>query len=53
MAGSRFAYVRNFELTDRLLPDTFIVLRIDGHSFHRQFNFFYLVLDVQFNLVFL
>jgi len=40
MAGSRFAYVRNFELTDRLLPDTFIVLRIDGHSFHRQFKTF-------------
>jgi len=36
MAGSKFAYVRNFELPDPLLPDTFIVLRIDGHSFHRQ-----------------
>ena len=40
MAGSRFAYVRNFELPDSLLPDTFIVLRIDGHSFHRQFKTF-------------
>ena len=40
MAGSRFAYVRNFELPDPLLPDTFIMLRIDGHSFHRQFKFF-------------
>ena len=39
MAGSRFAYVRNFELPDPLLPDTYIVLRIDGHSFHRQFKF--------------
>ena len=36
MAGSRFAYVRDFELPDPLLPDTYIVLRIDGHSFHRQ-----------------
>ena len=35
MAGSRFAYVRNFELPDPLLPDTYIVLRVDGHSFHR------------------
>ena len=40
MAGSKFAYVRNFELPDSLLPDTFIVLRIDGRSFHRQFKFF-------------
>ena len=40
MAGSRFAYVRNFELPDPLLPDTYIVLRIDGHSFHRQFKNF-------------
>jgi len=35
MAHSRFGYVRNFELPDPLLPDTYIVLRIDGHSFHR------------------
>lgn len=47
MAGSRFAYVRNFELPDPLLPDTYIVLRIDGHSFHRQFKI-YLAPDVQF-----
>jgi tRNA(His) guanylyltransferase len=40
MAGTKFAYVRNFELPDPLLPDTFIVLRIDGHSFHRQFKTF-------------
>ncbi|KAI0787729.1 tRNAHis guanylyltransferase [Fomes fomentarius] len=35
MAGSKFAYVRNFELPDPLLPSTFMVLRIDGHAFHR------------------
>ncbi|KAJ7082940.1 tRNAHis guanylyltransferase-domain-containing protein [Mycena belliarum] len=35
MAGSRYAYVRNFELPDPLLPETFMVLRLDGHSFHR------------------
>ncbi|RDB25872.1 putative tRNA(His) guanylyltransferase [Hypsizygus marmoreus] len=35
MAGSRFAYVRKFELPDSLLPGTFMVFRLDGHSFHR------------------
>ncbi|KAF7317260.1 Histidine tRNA guanylyltransferase [Mycena chlorophos] len=35
MAVSRFAYVRNFELPDPLLPGTFIVVRLDGQSFHR------------------
>lgn len=40
MAVSKFAYVRNFELPDILLPETYIVLRIDGHSFHRQFKAF-------------
>ncbi|KAK7042399.1 tRNA guanylyltransferase [Favolaschia claudopus] len=35
MAGSKYAYVRNFELPDPLLPGTFMLLRLDGHSFHR------------------
>ncbi|KZP22625.1 tRNAHis guanylyltransferase [Athelia psychrophila] len=35
MAGSRFEYVRNFELPDPLLPETFMLCRLDGHSFHR------------------
>ncbi|KAG6852816.1 tRNA-histidine guanylyltransferase 1-like [Blastosporella zonata] len=35
MAGSKFAYVRKFELPDTLLPGTFMVFRLDGHSFHR------------------
>ncbi|KAF7327286.1 Histidine tRNA guanylyltransferase [Mycena kentingensis (nom. inval.)] len=35
MAVSKFAYVRNFELPDPVLPGTFMVLRLDGHSFHR------------------
>jgi tRNA(His) guanylyltransferase len=35
MAGSKFAYVRKFELPDPLLPGTFMVFRLDGHSFHR------------------
>ncbi|KAJ7620962.1 Thg1 C terminal domain-containing protein [Roridomyces roridus] len=35
MAGSKYAYVRNFELPDPLLQGTFMVFRLDGHSFHR------------------
>ncbi|KAH8813570.1 tRNAHis guanylyltransferase-domain-containing protein [Flagelloscypha sp. PMI_526] len=35
MAGSKFAYVRDFELADSLLPETYMVLRVDGHAFHR------------------
>lgn len=35
MAGSKYQYVKNFELPDPLLPGTFMVYRLDGHSFHR------------------
>ena len=35
MAGTKYAYVKDFELPDALLPGTYIVLRIDGHGFHR------------------
>ncbi|PPQ84001.1 hypothetical protein CVT25_000547 [Psilocybe cyanescens] len=35
MANSKYAYVRNFELPDSLLPGTFMLFRLDGHSFHR------------------
>jgi hypothetical protein len=34
MAGSRFAYVRSFELPDPVLPGVFMVVRIDGKGFH-------------------
>ncbi|GAA5841442.1 hypothetical protein JCM11251_007140 [Rhodosporidiobolus azoricus] len=34
MAGSRYAYVRQFELPDPLLPSTFFVIRLDGKGFH-------------------
>ncbi|KAK5992753.1 tRNA(His) guanylyltransferase [Cladobotryum mycophilum] len=33
MANSKFEYVRNFELPDSLLPNTWIVVRIDGRAF--------------------
>ncbi|KAH0833461.1 tRNAHis guanylyltransferase [Lanmaoa asiatica] len=35
MANSKYAYVRNFELPDPLLPGCFLLYRLDGHSFHR------------------
>ncbi|KAI9730750.1 MAG: tRNA-His guanylyltransferase [Cirrosporium novae-zelandiae] len=35
MANSQYEYVRNFELSDTLLPDTWIVIRIDGRGFHK------------------
>jgi hypothetical protein len=35
MAGSRYAYVRNFELPDPVLPNCFMVVRIDGKGFHK------------------
>lgn len=35
MAGTQFAYVKEFERPDPLLPNTFIVCRIDGRAFGR------------------
>ncbi|KAF3921658.1 hypothetical protein AA313_de0210041 [Arthrobotrys entomopaga] len=37
MANSKFEYVKHFELstTTHLLPNTYIIIRIDGRSFHR------------------
>lgn len=34
MANSRFEYVRQFETHEKLLPDTYILVRIDGKKFH-------------------
>jgi len=33
MANSRFEYVKNFELEDRILPGCWIVIRLDGKGF--------------------
>ncbi|KAG0139388.1 hypothetical protein CROQUDRAFT_54801 [Cronartium quercuum f. sp. fusiforme G11] len=33
MANSRFGYVRGSELDDRLLPQTYVVIRLDGKGF--------------------
>jgi tRNA(His) guanylyltransferase len=35
MACSRFEYVRHFEQHTALLRNTWIIVRIDGHAFHR------------------
>lgn len=35
MAGSAFEYVRAFEADDRILPNTWIVLRLDGRGFSK------------------
>ncbi|SCU80657.1 LAMI_0B03290g1_1 [Lachancea mirantina] len=40
MAKSRFEYVRQFETNIRLLPETYIVVRIDGKKFH-EFSKYY------------
>ncbi|KIR24820.1 tRNA(His) guanylyltransferase [Cryptococcus deuterogattii LA55] len=35
MAKSRFEYVKKFELPDPLMPNTYIIVRIDGKGFHK------------------
>ena len=34
MAKSRFEYVKLFEKDDSLLPNTWIIVRLDGRGFH-------------------
>ncbi|CAI4475724.1 ADM_collapsed_G0020640.mRNA.1.CDS.1 [Saccharomyces cerevisiae] len=40
MANSKFGYVRQFETHDVILPQCYIVVRIDGKKFH-EFSKFY------------
>lgn len=35
MACSKYEYVKNFELDDRILPNIWIVVRVDGKGFHK------------------
>lgn len=35
MACSRYEYVKQFELDDKILPNTWIVVRVDGKGFHK------------------
>ncbi|MDI1490248.1 MAG: tRNA-His guanylyltransferase [Ramalina farinacea] len=38
MANSKYEYVREFEENPTLLPNTFIVVRVDGRGFHKFAN---------------
>lgn len=35
MANSKFEYVKSFEQNSILLPNTYLVIRIDGRGFHK------------------
>lgn len=35
MANSKFDYVRSFEMEDKVIPNVWIVVRIDGKAFHK------------------
>lgn len=35
MAKSKYEYVKKFEVSDVCLPNTWIVVRLDGRSFHK------------------
>lgn len=35
MANSKFDYVRTFETEDKIIPNVWIVVRIDGKAFHK------------------
>ncbi|RKP03755.1 hypothetical protein CXG81DRAFT_29176 [Caulochytrium protostelioides] len=35
MACTQYAYVKSFERDDRLLPNTWLVVRLDGQAFHQ------------------
>lgn len=35
MSNSKYEYVRSYEKPDGLLPNTYLLLRIDGHAFHK------------------
>ncbi|KAJ5711809.1 hypothetical protein N7488_005965 [Penicillium malachiteum] len=40
MANSKYEYVKDFEQPDPLLPNTWIVVRIDGRGFHKLSDFY-------------
>lgn len=35
MANSKYSYVKKFEKNDEILPQTYILIRIDGKGFHK------------------
>ena len=40
MANSKYEYVKQFEISNSLLPSTFIVVRVDGKGFHKFTDFY-------------
>jgi len=38
MACSRYEYVKSYEQDDKILPNVWIVIRIDGKKFHKFSN---------------
>lgn len=50
MANSKYEYVRLFEKDDSLLPNTYIVIRIDGRGFHRYKVIIYKCINICYKL---
>ncbi|OJJ74320.1 hypothetical protein ASPBRDRAFT_193048 [Aspergillus brasiliensis CBS 101740] len=40
MANSKYEYVKSFEQPDALLPNTWVVVRIDGRGFHKLSDYY-------------
>ena len=38
MACSKYTYVKNFEIENKIIPSTYVVIRIDGKGFHKFCN---------------
>ncbi len=43
MAKSKYEYVKNFETVDAILPNVWVVVRIDGRAFTRYYFYFYFI----------
>jgi len=39
MANSKYEYVKEFEMEDGLLKNTWVVVRVDGRGFHKYVSF--------------
>ena len=35
MTNSKYEYVKTFEQSSTLLPDTYMIVRVDGRGFHK------------------
>lgn len=50
MANSKYEYVKAFERCPTLLPNTFIVVRVDGRGFHKSVSYLASVESMRFQL---